>query len=200
MEKRQTLELGIVQNCPDPCALRPSCINKIDLDNVVEPTMNMNSIPLLYTNWCSSLPNPWAHFCTQVLSMFTTQYNPLWLPSWCGLWWISKPYTVYICDPSSHGAKDTNNWFQKNMMDRQGRGLSEQVQIEHRLPPALRFEADSSLDLAAEAEDALDVAGETALALRLHLIVQRWEGHVVEGQVEEQRLARDWLEVRRKRD
>lgn len=51
--------------------------------------------------------------------------------------------------------------------------------------------------LAAEAEDALDVAGEAALALLLHLVVQRREGHVVEGQVEEQRLAGDWLEVRR---
>lgn len=51
--------------------------------------------------------------------------------------------------------------------------------------------------LAAEAEDALDVAGEAALALLLHLVVQRREGHVVEGQVEEQRLAGDWLEVGR---
>lgn len=49
--------------------------------------------------------------------------------------------------------------------------------------------------LAAEAEDALDVAGEAAFALLLHLVVQRREGHVVEGQVEEQRLAGHWLEV-----
>lgn len=50
-------------------------------------------------------------------------------------------------------------------------------------------------DLAAETKDALDVAGEAALALLLHLVVQGWEGHVVQGEVEEQGLAGDWLEV-----
>lgn len=49
--------------------------------------------------------------------------------------------------------------------------------------------------LAAEAKDALDVAGEAALALLLHLLVQRGEGHVVEGQVEEERLAGHGLEL-----
>lgn len=53
-----------------------------------------------------------------------------------------------------------------------------------------------SFDLAAKAEDALDVAGQTTLALLLHLVIQRWEGHVVESKVEEQGLAGDWLEVR----
>ncbi len=55
-------------------------------------------------------------------------------------------------------------------------------------------------DLAAKAKDALDVAGETALALLLHLVIQRWEGHMVESKVKEQGLARDWLEVRRELD
>ena len=50
--------------------------------------------------------------------------------------------------------------------------------------------------LAAEAEDALDVAGQAALALLLHLVVERRERHVVEGQVEEQGLAGDGLEAR----
>lgn len=50
--------------------------------------------------------------------------------------------------------------------------------------------------LAAEAKDALDVASQAALALLLHLVIQRWEGHVVESKVEEQGLAGDWLEVR----
>lgn len=56
--------------------------------------------------------------------------------------------------------------------------------------------SDSSSGLAAEAEDALDVAGQAALALLLHLVVQRREGGVVQGEVEEQRLAGDGLEVR----
>lgn len=55
-------------------------------------------------------------------------------------------------------------------------------------------------DLAAEAKDALDVAGEAALSLLLHLVVQWWEGHVVKSEIEEQGLAGDWLEVRRKLD
>lgn len=54
--------------------------------------------------------------------------------------------------------------------------------------------------LAAKAEDALDVAGQAAFALLLHLVVQRWEGHVVEGKVEEQRLAGDGLELGRELD
>lgn len=49
--------------------------------------------------------------------------------------------------------------------------------------------------LAAKAKYALDVAGQTALALCLHLVVQRWEGHMVEGEVEEQRLTGDRLEL-----
>lgn len=63
-------------------------------------------------------------------------------------------------------------------------------------PGASRVEAKAwEFDLAAEAKDALDVAGQTALALLLHLVIQRWEGHVVESKVEEQRLAGDRLEV-----
>lgn len=54
-------------------------------------------------------------------------------------------------------------------------------------------------NLAAKAKDALDVAGEATLALLLHLIIQRWEGHVVQSQIKEERLAGDWLEVWRKR-
>lgn len=64
------------------------------------------------------------------------------------------------------------------------------------LGPLLWRPEPRSFDLAAKAEDALDVAGQTALALLLHLVIQRWEGHVVESKVEEQGLARDWLEVR----
>lgn len=56
------------------------------------------------------------------------------------------------------------------------------------------------IDLAAKAKDALDVACETALALLLHLVIQRREGHVVESKVKEQGLAGDWLEVGRKLD
>lgn len=56
------------------------------------------------------------------------------------------------------------------------------------------------MDLAAEAEDALDVAGETSLALLLHLVIQGWEGHVVESKIEEEGLAGDWLEFRRELD
>lgn len=55
-------------------------------------------------------------------------------------------------------------------------------------------------NLAAEAKDALDVAGQTALALLLHLVIQRWEGHVVERKVKEQGLAGNWLKVRRELD
>ena len=50
--------------------------------------------------------------------------------------------------------------------------------------------------LAAKAKDALDVAGQAALALLLHLVIQRWEGHMVEGKIKEERLAGNWLEVR----
>lgn len=56
------------------------------------------------------------------------------------------------------------------------------------------------LNLATKAKDALDVAGQTALALLLHLLVQRWEGHVVESKVKEQGLAGNWLKVRRELD
>lgn len=51
------------------------------------------------------------------------------------------------------------------------------------------------LGLAAEAKNALDVASQTALALLFHLVIQRWEGHMVKSKVKEQRLAGDWLEV-----
>lgn len=53
--------------------------------------------------------------------------------------------------------------------------------------------------LAAKAKDALDVASEATFALLLHLLVQRWEGHVVQSQIKEQRLAGDGLELRRER-
>lgn len=77
-------------------------------------------------------------------------------------------------------------------MDR-GTGFGSNSRFNHSFkPPGLQ----PSLGLAAKAEDALDVAGEAALALLLHLVVQRREGHVVERQVEEQRLAGDGLEVR----
>lgn len=56
------------------------------------------------------------------------------------------------------------------------------------------------IDLAAEAKDALDVAGEAALALLLHLVIQGWEGHVVKSKIKEQGLAGDWLEVGRELD
>lgn len=55
----------------------------------------------------------------------------------------------------------------------------------------------TGFSLAAEAKDALDVAGEAALAFLLHLVIQGRKGHVVEGKIEKQRLAGDWLEVRR---
>lgn len=55
-------------------------------------------------------------------------------------------------------------------------------------------------DLTAKTEDALDVTGETTLALLLHLVIQGWEGHMVESKVEEKGLAGDWLEVRRELD
>ena len=51
-------------------------------------------------------------------------------------------------------------------------------------------------DLASEPKDALDVAGQAALALLLHLVVEGREGHVVQRQVEEEGLTGDWLEVR----
>lgn len=51
--------------------------------------------------------------------------------------------------------------------------------------------------LAAKAEDVLEVARQTALALLLYFVIQRWEGHMVERKIEKQRLAWDWLEVRR---
>lgn len=41
------------------------------------------------------------------------------------------------------------------------------------------------IDLAAKTKDALDVAGEAALALLLHLVIQGWEGHMVESKVKE---------------
>lgn len=50
---------------------------------------------------------------------------------------------------------------------------------------------------APEPKDALDVAREAALGLLLQLVLERREGHVVEGQVEEQGLARDGLEAGR---
>lgn len=55
-------------------------------------------------------------------------------------------------------------------------------------------------DLAAKAKNALDVAGETSLALLLHLVVQGWEGNMVESKVKEQGLAGDRLEVGRELD
>lgn len=51
--------------------------------------------------------------------------------------------------------------------------------------------------LAPEPKDALDVSSEATLGLLLQLVLKRWESHVVEGQVKEQRLARDGLESRR---
>lgn len=51
-------------------------------------------------------------------------------------------------------------------------------------------------DLATKTKDSLDVAGQTALALLLHLIIQRREGHVVESKVKKQGLAGDWLKIR----
>lgn len=57
-----------------------------------------------------------------------------------------------------------------------------------------------TIDLAAKAKNALDVAGESTHALLLHLVIQRWEGHVVESKVKEQGLAGDWLELRRELD
>lgn len=50
---------------------------------------------------------------------------------------------------------------------------------------------------APEPKDALDVAGEAALGLLLQLVVEGGEGHVVERQVEEERLAGHRLEARR---
>lgn len=52
--------------------------------------------------------------------------------------------------------------------------------------------------LAAKAKDALDVAGEATFALLLHLLIQRWEGHVVQSQIKEEGLAGDRLELWRK--
>ena len=66
--------------------------------------------------------------------------------------------------------------------------------------PSQRPLKSLGLNLAAKAEDALDVACQTTLALLLHLVIQRWECHVVECQVKEQGLAGDWLEVRREVD
>lgn len=51
--------------------------------------------------------------------------------------------------------------------------------------------------LAPEPKDALDVAREAALGLLLQLVLEGREGHVVEGQVEEQGLARHGLEAGR---
>jgi hypothetical protein len=48
--------------------------------------------------------------------------------------------------------------------------------------------------LAPESKDALDVSGETTLGLLLQLVLEGWESHMIKGQVEEQRLARDGLE------
>lgn len=48
--------------------------------------------------------------------------------------------------------------------------------------------------LAPESKDSLDVASEATLRLLLQLVLQGWESHMVEGQVKEQRLARDGLE------
>lgn len=59
-------------------------------------------------------------------------------------------------------------------------------------------EEEQQRTLAAKAKDALDVAREATLALLLHLLIQRGEGHVVQSQVKEERLAGDWLEVWRK--
>lgn len=56
------------------------------------------------------------------------------------------------------------------------------------------------IGLAAEAKDALDVPGETTLALLLHLVIQRWEGHMVQSKIKEQGLAGDWLEFWRELD
>lgn len=50
--------------------------------------------------------------------------------------------------------------------------------------------------LAPKPKDALDVSGEATLGLLLQLVLKGREGHVVEGQVKEQRLARDGLESR----
>lgn len=55
-------------------------------------------------------------------------------------------------------------------------------------------------DLASKAKDALDVPSETTLALLLHLVIQRWEGHMVQSKIKEQGLAGDWLEFRRELD
>lgn len=52
------------------------------------------------------------------------------------------------------------------------------------------------LGLAAKAKDALDVASQTTLALLLHLVIERWEGHMIKSEVKEQRFAGDRLKVR----
>lgn len=51
--------------------------------------------------------------------------------------------------------------------------------------------------LTSESKDALDISCKTALCLLLHLVLQRWEGNIIEGQVKEQGLAWYWQEPRR---
>lgn len=55
-------------------------------------------------------------------------------------------------------------------------------------------------DLAAKTKDALDVASQTPLALLLHLVIERREGHMVESKVKKQGFAGNWLEIRRELD
>lgn len=52
-------------------------------------------------------------------------------------------------------------------------------------------------ELTSESKDALDISCETTLRFLLHLVLQRWESNMVEGQVKEQGFAWDWLEPRR---
>lgn len=65
---------------PNPRVLRPSCINKTDLDDVVEPTVNMSSIPLLHTDTSVLLSQTYTatFFYTQSdFLVHRTQYNPI---------------------------------------------------------------------------------------------------------------------------
>lgn len=48
-----------------------------------------------------------------------------------------------------------------------------------------------------ESKDALYISCEATLGLLLHLVLQRWESNMIEGQVKEQGFARNGLEARR---
>lgn len=72
-------------------------------------------------------------------------------------------------------------------------GVFSQYRLRVRISPCPQGKAW----LAPESKDALDISSEATLGLLLQLVLKRWESHMVEGQVKEQRLAWDGLESRR---